>query len=139
MATNRFEALLYLSRKESEHKLKQAYKVFENAHDGIIITDSNVNIINVNEAFERNTGYLLADVIGKNPKLLKSDVQDIDFYKNMWKELITNSYWEGEIINKRKDCNLYIERLKISAVYNEEKKLVNYIALFSDITLEKEQ
>ena len=132
-------ALDITAKKEGEHKLKQAYKVFENAHDGIIITDSNVNIINVNKAFERNTGYLLHEVMGQNPKLLKSDVQDVDFYKNMWEDLISNNYWEGEIINKRKDGKFYIERLKISTVYNEDKKLVNYIALFSDITLQKEQ
>ena len=65
-------ALDISDKKEGEHKLKQAYKVFENAHDGIIITDANVNIINVNKAFERNTGYLLSEVVGKNPKLLKS-------------------------------------------------------------------
>ena len=126
-------------KKEREKELKQAYTVFENAHDGIIITDENANIINVNKAFERNTGYLLADVKGKNPKLLKSNIQDINFYKNMWEEINLSSYWEGEIINKRKDGKLYVERLKISTVYNEEKKLINYIALFSDITLQKEQ
>ena len=126
-------------KKEREKELKQAYTVFENAHDGIIITDANANIINVNKAFERNTGYFLVDVKGKNPKLLKSDIQDVDFYKNMWKEINLSSYWEGEIINKRKDGKLYVERLKISTVYNEEKKLINYIALFSDITLQKEQ
>ncbi len=126
-------------KKEREKELKQAYTVFENAHDGIIITDANANIINVNKAFERNTGYFLVDVKGKNPKLLKSDIQDVDFYKNMWEEINLSSYWEGEIINKRKDGKLYVERLKISTVYNEEKKLINYIALFSDITLQKEQ
>ncbi|MBY0539887.1 MAG: PAS domain-containing sensor histidine kinase [Campylobacterales bacterium] len=57
----------------------------------------------------------------------------------MWEEIKLNNYWEGEIVNKRKDGKFYIERLKISTVYNEEKKLVNYIALFSDITLQKEQ
>ena len=126
-------------KKEREKELKQAYTVFENAHDGIIITDANANIINVNKAFERNTGYFLVDVKGKNPKLLKSDIQDVDFYKNMWEEINLSNYWEGEIINKRKDGKLYVERLKISTVYNEEKKLINYIALFSDITLQKEQ
>ena len=126
-------------KKEREKELKQAYTVFENAHDGIIITDENVNIINVNKAFEKNTGYFLSEVKGKNPKVLKSDIQNIDFYKNMWKDLELSNYWEGEIINKRKDGKLYVERLKISTVYNEEKKVINYIALFSDITLQKEQ
>ena len=126
-------------KKEGEQKLKQAYKVFENAHDGIIITDASANIINVNQAFEKNTGYVLNEVVGKNPRFLKSGVQDGDFYKTLWKELLLNSYWEGEIVNKKKDGAFYIERLKISTVYDEDKKLVNYIALFFDITLQKEQ
>lgn len=57
----------------------------------------------------------------------------------MWEEIKLSNYWEGEIINKRKDGKLYIERLKISTVYNKEKKLINYIALFSDITSQKKQ
>lgn len=57
----------------------------------------------------------------------------------MWQQLIETGYWEGELTNKNKEGEFYIERIKINAVYNEEKKLTNYIAVFSDITLQKEQ
>jgi PAS domain S-box-containing protein len=126
-------------KKQREKELKNAHIVFKNAHDGIVVTDEKANIINVNRAFEINTGYTFDEVLGKNPKILKSGLQEEDFYKNMWKELIETGYWEGELTNRNKEGEIYIERIKINAVYNEEKKLTNYIAVFSDITLQKEQ
>ncbi len=126
-------------KKQREKELKNAHIVFKNAHDGIVVTDDKANIVNVNKAFELNTGYTLKEVVGRNPKILKSGLQEEDFYKNMWTELISTGYWEGEITNKDKNGKLYIERIKINAVYNENSKLTNYIAVFSDITLQKEQ
>ncbi|QKF77823.1 PAS domain S-box protein [Arcobacter defluvii] len=126
-------------KKQREKELKNAHIVFKNAHDGIVVTDDKANIVNVNKAFELNTGYTLKEVVGRNPKILKSGLQEEDFYKNMWTELISTGYWEGEITNKDKNGKLYIERIKINAVYNENNKLTNYIAVFSDITLQKEQ
>ena len=127
------------SKKEKEQELKNAYIVFQNAHDGIVVTDEKVNIINVNRAFENDTGYKLDEIFGKNPRILKSGIQDVDFYKKMWEKLNKEGYWEGELVNKNKQGNRYIERIKINAIYDENKKLTNYIALFSDITLQKEQ
>ena len=132
-------ALDITSKKEKEQELKNAYIVFQNAHDGIVVTDEKVNIINVNRAFEKDTGYKLDEIFGKNPRILKSGIQDVDFYKKMWEKLNKEGYWEGELVNKNKQGNRYIERIKINAVYDENKKLTNYIALFSDITLQKEQ
>ena len=127
------------SKKEKEQELKNAYIVFQNAHDGIVVTDEKVNIINVNRAFEKDTGYKLDEIFGKNPRILKSGIQDVDFYKKMWEKLNKEGYWEGELVNKNKQGSRYVERIKINAVYDENKKLTNYIALFSDITLQKEQ
>ena len=127
------------SKKEKEQELKNAYIVFQNAHDGIVVTDEKVNIINVNRAFENDTGYKLDEIFGKNPRILKSGIQDVDFYKKMWEKLNKEGYWEGELVNKNKQGSRYVERIKINAVYDENKKLTNYIALFSDITLQKEQ
>ena len=132
-------ALDITSKKEKEQELKNAYIVFQNAHDGIVVTDEKVNIINVNRAFENDTGYKLDEIFGKNPRILKSGIQDVDFYKKMWEKLNKEGYWEGELVNKNKQGSRYVERIKINAVYDENKKLTNYIALFSDITLQKEQ
>ena len=125
--------------KTDEKVLRQAYQVFKNTHDGIIITDENVNIINVNDAFIKCTGYELYEVLNKNPKILKSDKNSNDFYQDMWKEIKEKNYWDGEIVNRKKDGTNYIEWLTISAVYNDKNELVNYIGIFSDISKQKNQ
>lgn len=126
-------------KKIDEKVLRQAYQVFKNTHDGIIITDENVNIINVNDAFIKCTGYELYEVLNKNPKILKSDKNSNDFYQDMWKEIKEKNYWDGEIVNRKKDGTNYIEWLTISAVYNDKNELVNYIGIFSDISKQKNQ
>uniref|UniRef100_UPI004047DDC1 PAS domain S-box protein n=1 Tax=Aliarcobacter sp. TaxID=2321116 RepID=UPI004047DDC1 len=126
-------------KKLQEKELRQAYQVFKNTHDGIMITDEKVNIINVNNAFEKSTGYKLNEVFNQNPRILKSERYDENFYKDMWNELILKGFWDGEIVNRRKDGFLYSEWLTITAVYNEKNKLTNFIGIFSDITKQKNQ
>jgi PAS domain S-box-containing protein len=126
-------------KKEHERELRQAYQVFKNAHDGIMITDDKNKIINVNDSFIHCTGYKLEEVLNQNPSILNSGHNDENFYENMWKELLQNNYWDGEIVNKRKDGSTYVEKLTISAVYNKKNKLTNYIGIFSDITKQKQQ
>ena len=126
-------------RKDREKKLLQAYTVFNNTRDGIIITDKDTNIIDVNSAFEQITGYSKKDILGKNIRILKSDVQDEDFYTNMWNSLVKYNYWEGEIINLKKDRSAYTEWLTINAILDKDTKVVSYIGIFSDISKEKEK
>jgi PAS domain S-box-containing protein len=126
-------------KKYHERELRQAYQVFQNTHDGIIITDENINIINVNNSFINCTGYKLEEVLNKNPNILRSEKNSANFYVNMWDELLKNNYWDGEIVNKKKNGTSYIERLTISAIYNKKNKLTNYIGIFSDITKQKQQ
>ena len=126
-------------KKEHERELIQAYQVFKNTHDGIMITDDKNKIINVNDAFMRCTGYKLEEVLNQNPSILKSEKNNPNFYENMWKELVENNYWDGEIVNKKKDGTSYVEKLTISAVYNKKNKLTNYIGIFSDISKQKQQ
>ncbi len=126
-------------KKLNEKELRQAYQVFKHTHDGIVITDENVNIITVNNAFIKTTGYEAEEVINKNPKILKSHNYSKNFYEDMWKELKTNHYWDGEIVNKKKDDTFYTQWLTITAVYNKKKELINYIGIFSDITKQKQQ
>lgn len=126
-------------KKFHEKELIQAYQVFKYAHDGILITDERVNIVNVNDAFIKCTGYQMSEVINKNPSILRSEENSSNFYKDMWEELQSKNYWDGEITNKRKDGTSYVERLTISAVYNKKNKLTNYIGIFSDISKQKYQ
>jgi PAS domain S-box-containing protein len=126
-------------KKEHERELRQAYQVFKNTHDGIMITDDKNKIINVNDAFIHCTGYKLEEILNQNPSILRSEKNDNNFYKNMWKELVDNNYWDGEIVNRKKDGTTYIEKLTISAVYNKKNKLTNYIGIFSDISKQKQQ
>ena len=126
-------------RKEIDDKLKQALHIFENTHDGIVITDENVNITNVNKSFQRVTGYSLEEVKGLNPKILKSLVHDNSFYQDMWFSLNENGFWIGEITNKKKNGKLYEELLTITALYDENKKICNYMGIFTDITKQKKQ
>lgn len=126
-------------RKELESNLLQAHNVFENTHDGILVTDEKGNILNVNNSFEKITGYKLQEVIGLNPSILKSGVHDDNFYEDLWREVRINGYWSGEIHNKKKNGKIYQELLTVNAIYDENGNVGNYIGLFSDITKQKKQ
>ncbi|WP_419765864.1 MAG: PAS domain S-box protein [Arcobacter sp.] len=124
---------------EKEEKLQHAYVVFQNAHDGIVITDKNGKIITVNRSFINSTGYSFEETVGQNPKILNSGIHDKKFYADMWNSILKKGFWEGELLNKRKDNSLYNERLTINAVYDENQEIKNFIGMFSDITKQKQQ
>ncbi|MGB5867945.1 MAG: PAS domain-containing sensor histidine kinase [Arcobacteraceae bacterium] len=124
---------------KNQEKLKNAYIVYNNTNDGILITDENINILDVNNAFIRNTGYTKDEVYGKNPSILKSYLHDDEFYDKMWECVNTYDFWNGEIVNKNKDGVLYTELLTINKIYDNNKKVKNYIGVFTNITKEKEQ
>jgi len=126
-------------RKNSEKGMRLAASVFDNTNEAIMITNANCIILDVNKAFTRITGFTHKDVVGKNPSILKSEKQDDKFYQKLWKTLIKDKCWSGEIVNKRKDGKLYNEILKINAVVDEEGLVRNYIALFDDNTLSKKR
>ena len=124
-------------RKKAESYI-QAASVFTYAREGIIITDTDGTILNVNDSFTRITGYGHEEVLGQNPRLLKSGRQDEAFYVAMWRQLIDKGHWYGEIWNKRKNGEVYVEMLTITAVYGSNGKRQHYVALFTDITTLKE-
>lgn len=124
-------------KKHTERKLKQAASIFENTIEGIIITDADVNILSVNPAFTRITGYEEDEVRGKNPKILSSGRQDKLFFKRLWDSLKSGGHWQGELWNRRKNGEPYAEWLTISVILDSNKKVKNYIAVFADITSSK--
>lgn len=127
------------TRKENEFKMQQALAVYENTTEGIVITNSKNEIIDVNPSFCKTTGYSLDEIIGKNPSILKSNTTDNELYKNMWKELVNNGSWQGEIINKRKNGEIYEEYLSINTIKNSDGSINSFIGIFSDISILKQQ
>ncbi|GAB2587214.1 sensor domain-containing phosphodiesterase [Nitrincola alkalisediminis] len=128
------QLLLNVERKKAEEQLKEAASVFQHANEGIMITESDGTIVDVNEAFTRITGYTADEAIGQNPRILKSGKQDKAAYETMWKALLTERSWTGEIWNRRKNGEVYAERQTISAVLDDEGEVKRYVALFSDIS-----
>lgn len=113
---------------------KVALSVFSEAIEGIMITDPNGNIIDVNNAFCKITGYSKAQVLGKNANILNSGLQPKHFYRALWRQIKVKGYWCGEIWNKRANGALYAEQLKIQAVRDNNQMISHYIALFTDLS-----
>ncbi|MCK7547279.1 diguanylate cyclase domain-containing protein [Marinobacter koreensis] len=118
----------------SRRTLQLAERVIESSFEGIMITDSNVKIEFVNPAFTYLTGYPPEEAIGKGPDLLSSGRHDSEFYQRMWQSLKTQGYWRGEIWNRRKTGELYLELLTITAITDDEGNTTHYAGLFTDIT-----
>lgn len=114
-------------------------QVFNHMHDGVTITDPQGTIIAVNNTFIRVTGYSEEEVLGKNPRLLSSGYHDADFYKNYWETLTKEGIWQGEIWNRRKDGEVYLEWLTCKAVKDAKGDVSHYVAIFTDITEHRRQ
>ncbi|WP_295436979.1 EAL domain-containing protein [uncultured Thiodictyon sp.] len=120
--------------RRAEQALRLAARVFESSGEGILISDEENRILSVNPAFSKITGYSQEEVIGQNPRLLKSDWQGPDFYDRLWRSLHTTGHWQGEIWNRRKSGEVYAEWLSITVVRNAQGQVLNYIAIFSDVS-----
>ncbi|MDP2244238.1 bifunctional diguanylate cyclase/phosphodiesterase [Pseudomonas sp.] len=121
-------------RKQAEEKLQLAASVFSHSREGIMITAADGNIINVNAAFTRITGYSREEAVGKTPHFLSSGRHPGEFYESMWQSLSEKGHWYGEIWNRRKNGEIYAEMQTISSVRDSNGDVVQYVALFSDIT-----
>lgn len=124
--------------KRAEDQLRLAARVFDRAGEGIVVTDPKQRILTVNGAFTQVTGYKAEEVIGKTPHVLASGRHEGDFYQTLWSHLDAHGWWQGEIWNKRKDGSIYPEWLTINAVHDPEGKVINYVGIFSDISVIKE-
>ena len=123
-------------RKQAEHDLHIAAIAFE-SQEGMMVTDANNVILQVNKAFTTITGYTASDAIGQKSSLLSSGRHDALFFADMWVEIKANSYWEGEIWNKRKDGEVYPQQLTITAVRDDDNIVTNYVGTLTDITESK--
>ena len=122
------------AKRKAEARLQLAASVFSHAREGIMITDVNAILVEVNDTFTHITGYSREEAVGQNPRFLKSCQHGPEFYAAMWQTLISEDNWSGEIWNRHKDGELYAELLTISAVRDDIGKMQNYVALFTDIT-----
>ena len=130
--------ILYIRTARDQKELLAFKYAVQHGDNSIVLTDENKNIVFVNDVFEETTGYRSAEVVGKNPRILKSDLQDPQTYINMHERLEDGKSWEGELINKRKDGSLFYERASIIPIF-ANKKLINYLAIKLDITQYIEQ
>jgi len=116
-----------------QEKLSMAANILDHIPEGVIVTDLKGNIEKVNPAFTTVTGYDKNEVIGKNPRFLNSGKHGKDFYEKMWRGIKEEGNWQGEIWNKKKNGQIYLERLSISSVKNNGEEIKNYVAMFSEI------
>jgi diguanylate cyclase (GGDEF)-like protein/PAS domain S-box-containing protein len=130
-------AVFSTAQRRAVHLLALNAKVFAVSNDGIIIVDADNNIIEVNPAFTELTGYSHAEVLGKNPRLLASGKQPSEFYTDMWKSLLETGRWEGELWNRGKDGEAFLAQMSIYTLKDARNRIVNRIAVFSDITQSK--
>ncbi len=121
-------------RKRAEHKLQLAASVFTHAREGIMITDADGTIIDVNDTFTRITGYSREEALGQNPRILNSGRQPPEYYTTMWRVLLETGQWSGEVWNRRKSGEVFAEMQTVSVVRDAAGVTQNYVALFSDIT-----
>lgn len=127
------------ARKAAEQQLRFAAQIFDQAHEGIVVTDPNGKILDVNPAFSSITGYSRSLAIGQPVSILKSGKHDAEFFAAMWRDLHRNGYWQGEIWNRHLNGQLFAELLTISAMTDTDDDSCRYVGLFSDITQTKQQ
>ena len=125
-------------RRSVEEQLRLASTVFETASEAIIITDAHQRIQKVNHAFTIITGFREDDVAGQTPRILSSGRHEPGFYEAMAAMLSTTGHWQGEVWNRRKNGELYVEWLNLAAVRDSEGRIVNFVGVFSDITRRKQ-
>lgn len=129
-------ALDITERKQAELERERLLSAIQQTSEAIIITDTGGTIQYVNPAFEKTSGYSHDEVIGKNPRILKSGEHDKRFYRNLWRTISKGKTWEGRIVNKRKDGRLYSEMVTISPILDHSGRIVNYVGVKRDITEE---
>ena len=132
---NRMSEALY----DSEKSMKLASSIYLSNADAIVVTDEKNLIVDVNPAFTNITGHAREEVIGKDPKIMKSGRHNKEFYKKMWESINTQGHWQGEIWDRHKDGSLYVKATNIVVLHHKDGTVYRYVAQFSDITDQKEK
>ncbi len=122
---------------------KTAYEIhrmadcLEHIGEAVLMTDTDGTICYINSAFTVLTEYSEEEVLGKKPNVLRSDRHPKDFYTDLWFEIKAGKVWRGEVLNVKKNGNLYIAELTIAPVYNDEKNTIGYVSIQNDVTDKK--
>ncbi|MEL4296213.1 EAL domain-containing protein [Shewanella xiamenensis] len=124
--------------KEVEEQLTLATNVFKHSLEGVVVTDRHGNITDVNGAFYEITGYSREELLGQNPRLFNSGRHDKAFFETMWNHLLDAGKWNGEIWNRRKDGTIFPQNITISAIYDEVGEIRYFVAVFADISAQKQ-
>jgi PAS domain S-box-containing protein len=125
-------------KQKREDEIRKLYSAIEQSPVSVVITDTKGDIEYVNKKFMKVTGYTYEEVIGKNPRVLKSGKTTPDVYKELWKTITSDKAWRGELCNKKKNGELYWEYVSISPVKNNEGIITHFIAVKEDITNQKQ-
>lgn len=113
--------------------------IFQYTHDGVLITNAHNKIIAINSAVERMSGYSFEELKDKNPKIFKSGWKKDKFYKEMWKILLENGIWQGEVVNRHKNGNIFTVDISIFVIKDQKGKIKNFISISRDISQTKDQ
>lgn len=123
---------------KAEERLQLWSRVLDQSAEGIFVCDPQERILLVNKAFEKLTGFSADEAVSKTPRILQSGRQDRAFYADMWKSVSETGTWNGEMWNRRKNGEFYVEWLSISAVYDHKGAVAHYVGIFSDVTVRKQ-
>ncbi|HQN64393.1 MAG TPA: EAL domain-containing protein [Methylophilus sp.] len=135
---NAYLAGIAIERADYNKEQTLASMFYQNTNECMMICDAKNRIIAVNPAFTSITGYSAEEVIGKNPSMLSSGRQDKAFYQELWHQLTTTGKWQGEVWNRNKNGELYLEWLRINTIFDANGAVLNYVSLATDITKKKE-
>ena len=124
-------------RLSAVEKIRLQTSALEAAANGIAIVHRNGNILWINPAFTKLTGYNAEEVVGRTPRLLKSGQHPPEFYNHMWATITAGKVWQGELVNRRKDGSLYDEEMMITPVCGADGKIQNFIAIKQDVSERK--
>lgn len=124
-------------RRQAEEQLRVGHAALSAAASGIVITDRTGTIQWVNAAFTGMTGYTLEETRGRNPRMFKSGLQDVPFYRELWSTILSGRVWHGELVNRHKSGRLYNEEITITPVRQASGEITHFIAVRQDITQRK--